>query len=75
MPETTELKRRIEAALPGSTVEVEDTAGDGNHFRAVITAPQFAGLSRIDQHRMVNEVFAGELGGRIHALSIKTITP
>ncbi|MFY9265077.1 MAG: BolA/IbaG family iron-sulfur metabolism protein [Solirubrobacterales bacterium] len=75
MPETSELKRRIEAGLPGSTAEVEDTVGDGNHFRAVVRAPQFAGLTRIQQHRMVNEIFAGELGGRIHALSIKTEAP
>ncbi|HEV7918478.1 MAG TPA: BolA family transcriptional regulator [Solirubrobacterales bacterium] len=75
MPEVAELKERIETALPGSTVEVADTVGDGNHFRAEVTAPQFAGLSRLQQHQMVNEIFAGELGGRIHALSIKTLTP
>lgn len=70
-----EIKTRIESALPGSVAEVEDTVGDNNHFRAVVTAPQFEGLSRIDQHRMVNEVFGSELGDRIHALSIKTQTP
>lgn len=75
MTETSEIKNRIEEALPGSSAEVVDTAGDGNHFRAVITASQFEGLSRIEQHKMVNAVFAGELGGRIHALSIKTQTP
>lgn len=70
-----EIKQRIEVALPGSIAEVEDTVGDNNHFRAVITAPQFAGQSRIEQHRTINEIFAGELGGRIHALSIKTLVP
>lgn len=75
MPDISELKQRIEEALPGASADVTDTVGDGNHFRAVVTAPQFTGLSRIDQHRMVNEVFAGELGGRIHALSIKTQVP
>lgn len=71
----TEIKQRIEDALPGSAAEVEDTVGDDNHFRAVVTAPQFAGQSRIQQHRMINEIFDGELGGRIHALSIKTLVP
>lgn len=70
-----EIKQRIEAALPGSVAEVEDTVGDGNHFRAVVTAPQFAGQSLIQQHRMINEIFAEELGGSIHALSIKTLAP
>lgn len=70
-----EIKQRIEAALPGAVAEVADTVGDDNHFRAVVTAPQFEGLSRIEQHRMINNIFAGELGGRIHALSIKTQAP
>lgn len=70
-----EIKQRIEQSLPGATAEVEDTVGDGRHFRAVVTSEQFTGLSRIDQHRMINDVFAGELGGRIHALSIKTQVP
>lgn len=75
MATTEELKQRIEAGLPGSTAEVEDTAGDSNHFRAVVTAPQFVGKSRIEQHKLVNEIFKGELGGSIHALSIKTQIP
>lgn len=75
MADVNEIKQRIESGLPGATAEVEDTAGDSNHFRAVVTAPQFAGLSRIEQHKMINEIFRGELGGSIHALSIKTQTP
>ncbi len=75
MAEASEIQQRIEQAIPGSHVAVEDTVGDGNHWRAIVTAPQFVGLSRIDQHKLVNDVFAGELGGRIHALSIKTIVP
>jgi len=75
MATTEEIKQRIEAGLPGSTAEVIDTAGDSNHFRAEVTAPQFAGKSRIEQHKMINAIFQGELGGSIHALSIKTIVP
>lgn len=70
-----EIKSRIEESLPGAEAQVEDTVGDGRHFRAVVTADQFAGHSRIDQHRMINEIFGDELGGRIHALSIKTQVP
>jgi stress-induced morphogen len=75
MADVNEIKQRIESGLPGAVAEVEDTAGDSNHFRAVVTAPQFAGLSRIQQHKLINEIFKGELGGSIHALSIKTQTP
>ena len=64
-----ELKTRIEAGIPGARADV---SGDGHHFNAVVSAPAFAGLSRIAQHRLVYDVFGEEVGGRIHALSIKT---
>ncbi len=75
MPEAEDLKRRIESALPGSKAEVEDLTGGGDHFRAEIVSDRFDGLSRIEQHRMVYDVFGDEVGGPIHALSIKTSTP
>ncbi|HEX6387840.1 MAG TPA: BolA family transcriptional regulator [Solirubrobacteraceae bacterium] len=75
MPTAEDIKQRIEAALPGSTADVEDWTGGGDHFRATIVAPQFAGLSRIAQHRLVYDVFGNEVGGAIHALSLKTSEP
>ena len=72
MPDATELKRRIEEAIPGAHAEVEDYTGGGDHFRAVVTADAFRGRSRIDQHRLVYDVFDGEVGGAIHALSLRT---
>jgi stress-induced morphogen len=75
MPSPDEIKSRIEAALPGASAEVEDWTGGGDHFRATVVAPQFAGLSRIAQHKLVYDVFGAEIGGPIHALSLKTTTP
>ena len=72
MPTAEELRQRIEDAIPGARAEVEDLTGGGDHFRATVTAPGFAGLSRLEQHRLVYGVFAGEVGGPIHALSIST---
>jgi stress-induced morphogen len=70
-----EIKRMIEVALPGAAVEVIDEAG-GDHLRAVVTAPQFEGLSRIDQHRLVRTAVKERFDdGSIHALSIKTSVP
>jgi stress-induced morphogen len=51
---------------------VEDYTGGGDHFRATVTAPEFAELSRIEQHRRVYAVFGDEIGGPIHALSLTT---
>jgi len=75
MPTSDELKQRIEAALPGALVSVEDTTGGGDHFRAEIVSDRFDGLTRIQQHKLVYDVFGAEVGGPIHALSIKTSTP
>ena len=75
MPQTTELEERIAAALPGAEVSVEDLTGGGDHFRAEIVSDRFEGLSRIQQHKLVYDVFGDDIGGAIHALSIKTSTP
>ncbi|MEZ5121988.1 MAG: BolA/IbaG family iron-sulfur metabolism protein [Solirubrobacterales bacterium] len=72
MPNVDEIKQRIEAGIPGASAEVEDWTGTGDHFRAVVRAPAFAGKSRIQQHQMVYALFGAEIGGPIHALSLKT---
>ena len=74
MPTPDELKQRIEAQIPGAVAEV--SSPDNVHFEATVRAGAFAGLSRIQQHRLVYDAFApGELGGAVHALQLKTETP
>jgi stress-induced morphogen len=75
MPTSSELKQRIEEAIPGADVDVQDLTGGGDHFRAEVVSDRFGGLSRIQQHKLVYDVFGAEVGGPIHALSIKTSTP
>jgi stress-induced morphogen len=75
VPSAAEIKQRIERAIPGAEAEVEDYTGGGDHFRATVVAAAFAGKSRIEQHRLVYGVFGAEIGGPIHALSLKTLTP
>ena len=72
MPSPEHLKERIEAAIPEARVEVTDLTGGGDHFRARVVAPEFAEMSRIEQHRRVYAVFGAEIGGPIHALSLET---
>ena len=74
-PSPNELKTRIEAAIPGAQAQVEDLTGGGDHFRAEVVSDRFDGLSRIDQHKLVYDVFGNDVGGPIHALSLKTSTP
>ena len=75
MPTAQELKDRIESGIPGAQAAVEDLTGGGDHFRAEVVSDRFEGLSRIEQHRLVYDVFGAEIGGPIHALSLKTSTP
>jgi stress-induced morphogen len=76
MADLAEIEAMIEAALPGATVEVIDETGAGDHLRATVEAPQFEGLSRIDQHRLVKAAVRERFDdGTIHALSIRTGAP
>lgn len=72
MPTAEQLKSRIEAEIPDARAEVADLTGGGDHFRATVISTAFAGLTRIQQHRLVYDVFGDEVGGPIHALSIQT---
>ena len=75
MADLNELEEMIAAALPGAEVSVVDEGG-GDHLRAIVTAAQFEGLSRIDQHRLVRAAVKPRMDdGTIHALSITTATP
>ncbi|HTA05130.1 MAG TPA: BolA family protein, partial [Solirubrobacteraceae bacterium] len=75
MPSSEDIRERIEASIPGAVADVEDYTGGGDHFRATVTAAAFAGRSRIEQHRLIYEIFGAEIGGPIHALSLKTQVP
>lgn len=73
MADLSEIQGMIEAALPGSEVEVIDETGGGDHLRAIVAAPQFEGRTRIDQHRLVRAAVKARMDdGSIHALSIAT---
>jgi acid stress-induced BolA-like protein IbaG/YrbA len=76
MMTTDEVKQLIEAGITGSNCEVMDLTGTGDHFRAVVTSGTFAGKSLIEQHKMVYGTVTDYMADqRIHALSLKTITP
>jgi BolA family transcriptional regulator, general stress-responsive regulator len=46
------------------------------HFRVHIVSAAFAGKSRLDRHRSINDLLAAELApGGVHALAIKATAP
>ena len=67
-----EIEKLIKDSLSDAIVEIQDLAGDGNHYSATITSSQFAGKSKIEQHKMVYNSLKGKMGNELHALAIKT---
>lgn len=70
-----DIETMIKDALPGAEVVMTDLAGDGDHWAAKVTAPQFAGKSRVQQHKMVYDALGGRMGGVLHALQLTTLVP
>ena len=67
-----EIENLIREALPDATIDIQDLAGDGNHYSATIASSQFSGKSKIEQHKMVYNSLKGKMGNELHALAIKT---
>lgn len=66
-----QIQALIQAGLPGADVVVE--SADGVHFHATVRAPQFAGLSMLQQHKQVYTTLREHLDGEaIHALALTT---
>lgn len=74
MTNPADIRRNIEAALPGSRVAVADTTGAGDHFEVEVQAAAFAGKTLVEQHQLVYGAL-GTLMAQIHALSLRTGTP
>ncbi len=62
----------IKSDIPDANVELIDLAGDGDHYKAIITSKIFEGKSRIAQHQMVYAALKGKMGGELHALALET---
>ena len=67
-----EIENHIKEAIPDAIIEIQDLAGDGNHYSATVTSSQFAGKNKIEQHKMVYNSLKGKMGNELHALAIKT---
>lgn len=72
MVQPDDIKRLIEAGMPGARAEV---VGDGHHFEAIIVSTDFAGKSMVAQHQLVYGALGDKMKAEIHALSMRTLTP
>jgi stress-induced morphogen len=70
-----EIERLIKAKFPDATIQIQDLAGDGDHYAARVESSAFKGKSRVQQHQMVYDALGGRMGGVLHALALTTTTP
>lgn len=67
------LEDLLTSSFPESKILLKDLVGDEDHYELTISSPLFANKSKIEQHKMVNNVLKEYLGKTLHALTIKTI--
>jgi acid stress-induced BolA-like protein IbaG/YrbA len=68
-----QIRQLIEAGLPGSRADVQ--GDDGVHFEATVVSDAFRGKLPLARHRMVYATLGTRMGGEIHALALRTLTP
>jgi len=75
------ITQKLVTAFQPEAIDVQDVShqhaghagwreGGGTHFEVTMRAAVFAGKSRLQRHRLVNEVLADDLAGSIHALQL-----
>ena len=75
MIEPEKIVEKIQDAMPGAEVDVQDLTGTKDHYKARIVAEQFVDENRVSRHRMVYDALAEEMKGPIHALTLEVFTP
>jgi acid stress-induced BolA-like protein IbaG/YrbA len=71
--QSSQLKSLLETAFPGARVEV--ASPDDVHFQSIIVSDAFSGKPTLARHRMVYVALGDRMGGEVHALSLRTMTP
>ena len=76
MPMTADqIESDLREAFPDAEIQIQDLAGDGDHYKARIVSAAFAGLPRVRQHQLVYAALKGKMGGELHALALETAAP
>jgi acid stress-induced BolA-like protein IbaG/YrbA len=71
--DTNTIRKLIEQGLPGARVAVQ--GDDGVHFEALVVSDAFRGKLPLARHRLVYATLGDLMGGEIHALALRTLTP
>ena len=82
----TRIEQKLSQAFQPESLRVVDEShlhaghagsrpGGETHFRVFIVSAAFAGKTRVERHRVVNEALAEELAGQVHALAVHPSAP
>lgn len=69
------IESLIKESIPDAQVTIQDLAGDGDHYAALVVSTAFTGKTRVQQHQMVYQALQGRMGGELHALALQTSAP
>ena len=80
------ITKKLKDAFTPESIDVVDEShlheghaghrpGGQSHFRVYIVSQAFSGKSRVDRHRMINQVLSADLASGIHALAIHASAP
>ena len=67
-----EIHKLLKEGFPDADIEINDMAGDDNHYAAKIKSSKFKGKTRVQQHQMVYASLKGKMGNELHALALTT---
>ena len=67
-----EIKTLIKQSIPDAEIDIQDLAGDENHYSATIKSKVFTGKTKIEQHKLVYKALKGRMGNELHALQLNT---
>ncbi len=70
-----ELEQLIAHGIPGAEVQVRDYTGGGDHFEATVVSASFEGKTLVERHQAVYNALGDAMRARVHALTLKTLTP
>ncbi|MEN9264736.1 MAG: BolA family protein [Thermostichales cyanobacterium BF4_bins_65] len=81
---TQQVYQELLKHFPGSRIEIQDDShrheghaghSGGGHLAVWMVSERFQGLSLIQRHRLIYQALGDWIPGRIHALSLRLLTP
>ncbi len=67
-----DLEKLLTENFPQAQIKVVALVDDDNHYSVEIADKIFAGKTRVEQHKMVNNALKDILGDVLHAMQLKT---